>query len=82
MRGAVEIARLIRQRAVSAVEVVQSFVRRIEAVNPSINAVVTLTVDAGRGPVSRCSVHGEGRARDCPGRDAGRAERAHRVRAE
>jgi amidase len=44
--GAVVIAGLIRQRAVSVVEVVEAFIRRIEAVNPAINAVVTLAADS------------------------------------
>jgi amidase len=43
--GAVGIAELIRQRSVSSVEVVEAFLRRIEAVNPTINAVVVLTGD-------------------------------------
>jgi amidase len=42
LHGAAEIAGLIRRRAVSVVEVVEAFLRRIEAVNPEINAVVTL----------------------------------------
>jgi len=46
LQGAVAIAGLIRQRAVSVVEVVESFVRRIEAVNPAINAVVTLAAES------------------------------------
>ena len=41
-----EIAGLIRHRAVSVVEVVESFLRRIEAVNPAINAVVTLAAES------------------------------------
>ena len=44
--GAVEISGLIRERVVSVVEVVESFVRRIEAVDPAINAVVTLTAES------------------------------------
>jgi hypothetical protein len=44
-RGAVGIAGLIRQRTVSSVEVVEAFLRRIEEVNPIINAVVVLTGD-------------------------------------
>ena len=43
--GAVGIAGLIRQRTVSSVEVVEAFLRRIEAVNPTINAVVVLAGD-------------------------------------
>src|SRR5215210_2679057 len=46
LHGAIEIAALIRQRAVSVVEVVESFVRRIEAVNPAINAVVALAAES------------------------------------
>jgi amidase len=44
-RGAVGIAGLIRQGMVSSVEVVEAFLRRIEEVNPIINAVVMLTSD-------------------------------------
>src|SRR6187455_1417504 len=44
--GAVEIAGLIRARVVSVVEVVESFIGRIEAVDPAINAVVTLTAES------------------------------------
>jgi amidase len=42
LRGAVEIAGVIRRREVSTVEVVEAFLRRIELVNPVVNAVVTL----------------------------------------
>ena len=44
-RGAVGIAGLIRQRTVSSVEAVEAFLRRIEEVNPIINAVVVLAGD-------------------------------------
>ena len=44
-QGAVGIAGLIRQRLVSSVEVVEAFLRRIEAINPAINAVVVLAGD-------------------------------------
>src|ERR671910_3811373 len=57
---ATEIARLVRSRELSAVEVVEAHLRRIEAVNPVVNAVVALDgeralaaareLDAGRGP--------------------------------
>lgn len=43
---AIELAELIRAKKVSAVEVVQAHLDRIEAVNPKINAVVTLADDA------------------------------------
>jgi len=46
LQGAVELAGLIRRRAVSVVEVVDAFLRRIEAVNPAINAVITLTAES------------------------------------
>jgi aspartyl-tRNA(Asn)/glutamyl-tRNA(Gln) amidotransferase subunit A len=39
---ATELARLIRSRALSPVEVIQAHLDRIEAVNPKVNAVVTL----------------------------------------
>jgi amidase len=39
------LAALIRQRALSPVEVVEAFLRRIEKVNPSLNAIVTLAPD-------------------------------------
>ena len=38
-----ELARLIREKEVSSVEVVKAFLSRIETVNPKINAVVQLT---------------------------------------
>jgi amidase len=57
---ATEIARLVHSRELSATEVVEAHLRRIEAVNPVINAVVALDaeralaaareLDAGRGP--------------------------------
>jgi amidase len=40
------IARAIRQKELSAVEVVEAHLRRIEEVNPTLNAVVTLADDA------------------------------------
>jgi amidase len=39
---AVELARLIRERAVSCVEVMQAHLAQIERVNPQVNAIVTL----------------------------------------
>jgi aspartyl-tRNA(Asn)/glutamyl-tRNA(Gln) amidotransferase subunit A len=39
---ATELARLIRNRALSPVEVIQAHLDRIEAINPKVNAVVTL----------------------------------------
>ena len=42
---AVELARLYRRRAVSPLEVVQAVLSRIDAVNPQVNAFVTLVRD-------------------------------------
>ena len=44
--SATKLARLIRAREVSPVEVVEAYLRRIEEVNPTLNAVVTLAPDA------------------------------------
>ncbi|MDR5773441.1 MULTISPECIES: amidase [unclassified Caballeronia] len=40
--SATELARLIRTRELSSVEVIEAHLHRIEAVNPKVNAVVTL----------------------------------------
>lgn len=45
-KTATQLADLIRSRAVSSVEVVEAHLQRIEQVNPSLNAIVTLAVDA------------------------------------
>jgi amidase len=42
-----ELARLIREREVSCVEVMQAHLERIEAVNPQLNAIVTLDAEGG-----------------------------------
>jgi amidase len=47
-KSAVEIARLIREREVRAVEALEHFLARIEKYNPKLNAVIWL--DAGRAP--------------------------------
>ncbi|MGI5336060.1 amidase [Streptomyces sp. CA-181903] len=44
-RDATELAELIRKRKVSAVDVVQAHLDRIEAVNPRVNAVVTVAAE-------------------------------------
>lgn len=44
-RSATELARLVRDREVSALELVEAHLRRIERVNPLINAVVQLDAD-------------------------------------
>src|SRR2546421_989438 len=45
-QSATELARMIRQRAVSPVEVVEAHLRHIERLNPSLNAIVTIAADA------------------------------------
>jgi amidase len=45
-KSASELVALISSRAVSPVEVVEAHLRRIEQVNPSLNAIVTLAEDA------------------------------------
>jgi aspartyl-tRNA(Asn)/glutamyl-tRNA(Gln) amidotransferase subunit A len=44
-RDATELARLIRTKELSPVEVVRAHLDRVEAVNPKVNAVVTLMRD-------------------------------------
>jgi len=43
---ATELAQLIRSRAVSSTEVVAAYLRRIDQVNPALNAIVTIAPDA------------------------------------
>src|SRR2546423_11067139 len=43
--SATKIAELVRERAVSPVEVVEAYLGRIEALNPSLNAIVCLAPD-------------------------------------
>lgn len=44
--SATSLAQAIREKRVSSYEVVETFIRRIEAVNPKLNAVVQLTADS------------------------------------
>ncbi|CCG05360.1 Amidase [Blastococcus saxobsidens DD2] len=48
MRSATELAALLRNRQVSAREVVDAHLDRIERLNPAINAIVTLDPDGAR----------------------------------
>src|SRR6516164_2655564 len=43
-KSAVEIARLIRERKVRAIEALEHFVARVEKYNPRLNAVIWLEV--------------------------------------
>jgi aspartyl-tRNA(Asn)/glutamyl-tRNA(Gln) amidotransferase subunit A len=45
-RSAVELSRLISSRVISPVDVVEAHLRRIEQLNPSINAMATIAGDA------------------------------------
>ena len=46
-QSATELAYLIRRKDVSAVEVLESHLQQVEAINPSVNAIVTLAADHG-----------------------------------
>jgi Asp-tRNA(Asn)/Glu-tRNA(Gln) amidotransferase A subunit family amidase len=45
-KSAAELVALIRARAVSPVEIVEAHLRRIEQINPQLNAIVTIAEDA------------------------------------
>jgi amidase len=47
-KSARELARLIRTRAVSPVEVLDAYLKVIEALNPKLNAIVTLAAEQAR----------------------------------
>ena len=47
-KSARELARLIRTRAVSPVEVLDAYLAAIAALNPKLNAIVTLAADQAR----------------------------------
>jgi amidase len=47
-RSARDLARLIRERAVSPVEVLDAHLAAIEAINPKLNAIVTLAAEQAR----------------------------------
>lgn len=46
--SATVLARAIRDKEVSSEELVNAYLQRIEAVNPTLNAVVQLTAEAAR----------------------------------
>jgi Asp-tRNA(Asn)/Glu-tRNA(Gln) amidotransferase A subunit family amidase len=51
--SAINLARKIRKKELSAVEVVDAYLARIEKWNPKLNAIVTLTADAARDAAKR-----------------------------
>ena len=48
LKSATELARMIREKEVSPVEVVEAHIQRVEAVNPALNAMVWQRFDAAR----------------------------------
>jgi amidase len=52
-KSAVDLARMIREKAVSAREVLEAHLRQIERVNPKVNAIVTLVADEARQAADR-----------------------------
>jgi amidase len=60
--SATELARLIRERKVSAVEVMRAHLQQIERVNPTVNAIVTLVPEralAAAGDIDKRLASGE-----------------------
>lgn len=53
--SAVDMAKAIRERKLSPVEVVTAFLNRIEAINPKINAYVTLTAESALAEAKRAA---------------------------
>ena len=62
--SAVELARLYARRAVSPLDVLQSALARIDAVNPQVNAIVTLAREEALREARR-AVRGLRRGRRC-----------------
>ena len=52
-KPATELARMIRAKDVSPVEIVDAFLSRIDRVNPAINAYCTVTADEARAAARR-----------------------------
>jgi amidase len=52
-KSAVELARLMRSRELSASDVLDAHLRQIERVNPKVNAIVTLVADRAREEAAR-----------------------------
>ena len=83
-QSARELARLIRTRALSPVEVLDAYLDVIEALNPKLNAVVTLAADQAREAAKRAeatAMKGESRPAARPAdRRQGRRRRTAGIR--
>ena len=66
-RSAAELARMIREKEISPVEVVSAFIRRIEEINPKVNAFCTLTFDRAFDEAKRAEQAVGGDGRQAPG---------------
>jgi len=51
--SAVDLARAIKKKKLSPVEVIKTFLERIEAINPKVNAYVTVTADSALAEAKR-----------------------------
>ena len=55
-KSARELVQLMRTRAVSPVEVLDAHLAAIEAINPKLNAIITLAADQARGAARRAEI--------------------------
>ena len=78
LKPATELARLVRTREVSAVELLDTHLARIDACNPDLNAIVTLVPERARALAGRRSLDGGRGGRR--GRRRGRARPRGRAR--
>jgi len=62
-RSATDLAQLIQKKEVSSVEVVESHLGRIEAVNPAVNAITVVLRESRDGTASRCAIYRKGEYR-------------------
>ena len=54
--SAVDLAKAIKRRKISPVEVIKTFLERIEAINPKVNAYVTVTADSALAEAKRVGI--------------------------
>jgi len=65
---AVDLARLIRSRELSAAELLTAVLARIDEVNPAINAIVTLAVEQASAVAAELDARSPGRCTGCRSR--------------